>query len=271
MANIIEIYNEITSFGLLDTSITMSSPLALPQNGVIKMQVCSLTLSDRIPNVFNANPYYQFNNTLLRVRSNLQGWQTLQLPVGLYPDPNSIGIGIANAIGQLGWWLNNANPGFSISVNTITDRVTVYIDSGKLGPIAGDELSVDLRKVSTGTDLATTLGFSQPNALFFDTGLWFSDSMVKLDTQGTTCDVQSSLVTSRRRNNKFIKTLANVVFAGKTTVSDNVWPLGGQITPILMYDGNRTITGVNLEMRTMEGRPMFFMSGAVHIVVSFIF
>jgi hypothetical protein len=273
MANIVEVRNTIHSFGVLDANTIMSSPLQLPiNNAPLKMQVCSLTLSDRIPNVFDANPYYAFNNMLCRVSTNLQPWQTIQIPMGLYPDPTTIGLAISSAIGTtLGWWTSNTDPGLFFEVNTITDIVTINIVSSKLKPAIGNQFTLDLRKVSTNTDLATTLGFSQATALMVGTGKYYSNQEVDMDTQGTTCDVQCSLVTSRRRNDTFVKTIALVVYAGKTSVSDNVWPLGGQISPIMVYDGNRNVKSVELLLKTLSGRPMFFMSGSVHLVISFIY
>lgn len=272
MANIIEVRNTVHAFGLLDTQTFMSSPLQLPiNNAPIKMQVCSLTLSDRIPNVFDANPTYQFNNRLLRAQTNIHPWVTISIPTGLYPDAASIGTAISAALGTLGWWTNDLDPGVVLETNTITDVVTVNIISTKLAPAHGNVLSLDFRKVSSGTDLATTLGFSQAAALMSGTGKYHSNQEVILDTQGSTCDVQCSLVTSRRRNDTFVKTIALVTYAGKTTQSDNIWPLGGQISPIMVYDGSRNIKGVEVLLKTLDGRPMFFMSGSIHLVVSFIY
>lgn len=282
MANIIEVRNTISTFGLLDIQTSMSSPLQLPMNNApVKMQVCSLTLSDRIPNVFNANPIFQFNNTLCRVSTNISPWYQVQIPTGLYTDAESIGIAIAAALGPhndgLGpnWWLNDNDPGIVFESNPITDAITISLIPQKLKPPIGAALILDLQKTSTGTDLATTLGFSQGTALIATVGIApikaSSNQEVRMDTQGTTADVQCSLVTSRRRNDQFVKTIALVVFAGKTTLSDNVWPLGGQISPILVYDGNRVINNVEVKIKTLEGKPMFFMSGSLHLVVSFLY
>lgn len=272
MANIIEVRNSITTLGVLDTHIGMSSPLQLPiNNAPVKMQVCSLTLSDRIPNIFDAAPFYQFNNTRLTAWTDLTPAVVIALPAGLYPDAEAIGIGIDAALAVLGWWTNPLDPGVRLETNPITDTVTVEIISSKLVPAIGAVLTLDFRKTSTGTDLATTLGFSQAAALMAGTGKYFSNQHVQLDTQGTTCDVQCSLVTSRRRNDVFVKTIALVTYAGKATQSDNVWPSSGQISPIMVYDGGRNIKSVELLLKTLEGRPMLFMSGAVHLVVSFVY
>jgi len=156
--------------------------------------------------------------------------------------------------------------------NAVTDTVLITIDTTKLAA-PHTSLTLDFRKTSTGTDLATTLGFSQGSALLVGppgvVTVFASNQEVKMDTQGTTCDLQCSLISMRRRNNDFVRTLAIIPFAGKSTISDNVWPPAGQISPMLVYEGSKSIKYLKVEVKTMDGRPMLFMSGAVHVIMSF--
>lgn len=269
MSNAIETINEVTSLAPLDYAYSLTTPLQLPvSNKPIKIVVNELTLSDRIPNVFNANPYYTFNNTLCEVRYFGVGPELVILPAGLYPDAEAIIDGINNAVNELGWWADPLDPGLTVETNTITDRITIYIDSNKLanGHVG---FQLDLRKDTVGTDLATTLGFSEGAAFLGTDGPHYSNQVARLDTQGTIADVQCSLVANRRRNNGFVRTVANVIFAGKTTTSDNIWPNGGQTSPLMIYDGPKQIINISYEIKTLRGRPMLFMSGVFRIVLSF--
>jgi len=293
MANIIEVRKTIDSFGTLDKSVTFSSPLQLPQYGTLKMQVCSVTLSDRIPNIFNASPYYSFNNATLLVATNIEPWQRINLQTGLYQTADTIAAAINNAMGLLpvtaggtGWWINNADPGVTFSPNSIIDKMVANLDASKLKPAAGNRFYIDLtlngviRPVineKAGTSLGWTLGYSDANAVWSSnvspspTSLWTSDMQVHMDVQGTSCDIHCSLVSTRRRNDTFVQTIALIPFAGKNTISDNVWPSGGQISPVLVYDGLRNIPSVVIEPRTLDNKPMLFMSGTIHIIISFIY
>ena len=141
-------------------------------------------------------------------------------------------------------------------------------------------MSIDLSKATTGTDLATTLGFSQANSIlnagvgypgFNPIGVFVSDIEVRFDAQGTKCVFESSLITSRRVNNAFRRVLAIVPFAGKTSASDNVWPSGGLISPAMVYEGSRSVQSLDIQIKTSDGRPMLFMSGGVDVVIGFIY
>ena len=280
MSNIVEFYSRITAVSangvaMLDGDMTLNTPLQLPQNSTPKLQVCAITISDRIPNIFNAYPFYDFNNTIARVwtSSTVATPQDIVLPRGLYNTTDELADALNSAITSLGWYLIPAQPALSITANAVTDVVTVTIDSTKLVPGTHTWMALDLRKTSTGTDLATTLGFSQGTALMQSLPLlsthWHSNQEVKMDTQGTTCDLQCSLISMRRRNSDFVRTLAIIPFAGKSTISDNIWPPAGQVSPLLVYEGSKTIKYLKVEVKTMQGAPMLFMSGGLHVIISF--
>lgn len=294
MANIIEFRKSLTQADMspggvapLDGSTNFAIPLQLPVGAQPKLQVCAITISDRIPNIFDANPYYNFNNTLLKaqIRDNLGNVivnpPPIQLPRGLYSTVDEIADAINAAIVALGWYANATLPAFVMTANVITDVVTVTMLPYKLIPAWSPPLNnyilhLDLLKTTTGTDLAETLGFGIANSVWETSAAgaintYNSNLEVKLDSQGTACDIQSSLITLRRRNDTQVRTLAIVPFAGKNTLSDNVWPSSGQISPVLVYEGSKTIIYASFNVRTMNNRTMLFMSGAMHIVISFIY
>jgi hypothetical protein len=286
MSNILEYAGKIdvttlgpTGVAPLDGVVTFIAPMLLPQRKVPKMRVCSVTISDRIPNVYDARPYYDFNNTLLQVYTNNPGsLTTIQLERGLYLEASDIADAINATINSLiggSWWTNPLDPGITIAANPVINRIIITLDSTKLkAPHTG--VFLDLRKATTGTDLATTLGFSQAIALIGAGVLPLnpiesvaSDQNVLVDAQGTECIIQSSLIAARRKNADFSRTLAIIPFAGKRTASDNVWPSGGLVSPEMVYEGTRTISAFDIQVKTDEGRPMLFMSGKLNVVVAF--
>jgi len=282
MSNIIEYTKRITLDDLsvngvatLDGEVLLSKALQLPMRDGVKVQVCAITISDRIPNVFNAYPFYQFDNTLLRVwtSSTVGAPVTIQLPRGLYGDSSQIADAINAVIAPLGWYANSTIPALSFGANSVTEKIIVTIDNSKMNSPTHQWLALDLRKTSTNTDMAYTLGYSEGVALFQGVAaarlIWESDILPRMDTQGTSCDVRCSLIPDRRRDDRFVDTLAIIPFAGKNTISDNVWPSSGQISPLLVYEGSKTINYASFRILTMEGRQMLFMAGGIHIIIAF--
>lgn len=277
MSNQIQLTNVIESFGTLDFETRFVRPVNLPNANTSRnlfMQVNSVTISDRIPNVFDAKPYYNFDNTKLRVKTNIEPWTAITLSPGLYYTADLIGDAINSAINSLGWWISSTDPGLTFGSNSITDQVYILFRTGKLNPIHGTFLTLDLSRAGTDTDLAVTLGFSEATAEMSGNPLlnvaYTSNQVVKIDTQGSSCDIHSTLSSDTRRNDTLSSTLAVVPFAGKTTLSDNVWPAGGQISPTIVYTGNRSLIHVGIKIKTMDGKPMLFMSGRVFVSISFL-
>lgn len=284
MSNIVEFRKDISDVDLTSTGVAplngeqvFAKPVELPMNGAARMQVCAITLSDSIPNIFNAAPYYNWNNTRLAVHTNVAGSTFfIQLTRGRYATVDQVAAAINQAIIDTHptWYVNPLQPALAMDANVIINSVIISIDSTKMAA-PHTTLTLDLSKATTGTDLATTLGFSQATSVMTSapgvTSRWTSDQIVRMDTQGTTCDVQCSLISSRRRNGTWVKTLALIPFAGKQTISDNVWPPAGQVSPIMIYDGGRVIPQINIEIKTMSGWPMLFMDGAIHVVLSFLY
>lgn len=281
MTNILEYRHIITDAeltingtALLDGRMTMATPFQLPAGGQPKVQICAISISDRIPNVFNAYPYYNFNNTIVRVSTDQPGEQVdIQLPTGLYLSVDEISTAINAALEANTIWIHT--PGYQsikFSSNIVTDKVIVTIDSTHLNA-PRTTLTMDIRKTSTDTDLATTLGFSQSTANMLGVPLaakdYVSNQIVQMDTQGTTADIQCSIMPWRRRNGVSVPTMALVTYAGKTTTSDNIWPSAGQISPVTSYGGGKQITHIEFYVKTLNGDPMLFMNGGIHVVLAF--
>lgn len=280
MSNILEITHEIKESDFSEGGVatirgivSLASPLNVPGNGRSLMQVCAVTLSDRIPNVFNAAPYYKFDNTIVRLQTDSSGIHNVVLPRGLYATVEQVALGI-NAAVPAGWYLDPADPALTIVTNSITDKIVATIDSTKLAA-PHTWMLCDVRKVTTDTDIGYTLGFSETAGIWqgiAGTSVTFtSDRLAHMDAQGTTCDLQSSLVKSRKRNNDSVETLALISFAGKNTLSDNIWPSGAQVSPDMVYGGSSTIDVVTYDVRTTAGLPMLFMGGRMSFTVSFKF
>jgi hypothetical protein len=266
-----------TGVSPLNGEVTFATPFRIAMQTNPKMQVCSIQVSDLIPNIFDANPYYAFNNTLLRVWTNDTSGNpiTVKLPRGLYSTVEQIALAINTAINSSinpSWYTDPEQPALSIVGDPITQQVIIAIDTTLLR-LPHTTMTVDLRKTSTGTDLAQTLGFSTNASLMYapagTTTYFVSDKIVQMATQGTAIDVQCDLVAPSRVDNRMERTLATIVFAGKNTSSDNVWPSAGQLSSLLLYDGPKEISRVSFKLLTRSGKPMLFSSGGVYIDIEF--
>lgn len=283
MSNIVEFRKVLSASDLtngiavLDGETAVNPVMQLPNNNQSKMQVCAITISDRIPNVYNAYPLYDFDNTTLIVSFWNGAWNdiTVALPRGLYPNTDSIQAAIGSALKTYWIGLDPANTGIIIETNTVTDQIIITLDDSKLNPLLlFTKFRVDMSRNVAKTDMGSTLGFSDasfPLDSSIVSPVFTCDLIPKMDTQGTTCDVQCSLVSLRRRNNEQVRTLALVPFAGKNTLSDNIWPSSGLVSPVMVYEGTKSVSYMRINIRTLEGRPMLFMGGSVHVVVSFIY
>jgi len=307
MSNILEYRHEIDDAELdqynvatLDGASTIQPIMKLPDRGTIKMQVCSIQISDQIPNIFNAAGYYNFDNTFMYIYSSLNPGTKIRidLPTGLYMNVTAIQDAINSAIAVTlpivgspepynhPLWKTSNDPGFSLVANSVTGKIIASIDTSKLNgsytldPLFSQTVTFDFRKVATpdpGTDLGWTMGFSDTNARLTSSigvaqiNTIVSDDQVHMDVQGTICDIQCSLAPQRRRNDLLVRSLSLVSFAGKNTLSDNVWPSAGQISPEMVYDGDRTIRYIDLSVKTMAGHPMLFMGGAITVQIAFMY
>jgi hypothetical protein len=286
MANVLELTNKLqwpngydgtTGIQKLDFTRVLSSPILLPNTTLPKMQVCCVQVSDRIPNIYDATGYYSWNNTPLIVGLLPVGtYLTIHLPRGMYYNVEQIAAAINSAINNnpLGstWYADSNQPALTITTNTISDKVYIGIDQRKMANPAW-RLSLDISKAGAGTDLATTLGFGQTTTVFCPgaglSGLYESDLEVKMDTQGVAMDIKFNEGAERNRDGRISRTVAVIPFAGHTDVADITWPSQGQVSPIIIFSGNRTVKTATIEIKTMDGRPMLFMDGGIFLQVAF--
>lgn len=268
MSNTIKLHDYLSDTGVFDKTIYFTSPIQFPP-GEIKIRVSRVQISDRIPNIFDGRPFGQsFNNTLLRVGNNVDGWVTIQLETGLYMYAAMIEAAINAAINSLGWWADDKIPGFELMVNTVIDRFVIKIDSTKLSPLHGTQFWFDLAEATTNSKLYYTLGFKFNFTTLVD-GTFTSPILPMMETQGTVCVVCCSLMPPRLVNTIFVPYVADVDFAGKTSSSDNVWPQGNVGNDMIIYTGQRSITQAQFYVLTDEGRPMVFMNGRLNIELLF--
>lgn len=269
MSNCITIYNSISAPGTLDMTMNLEQPLVLPRGGEVRVQCANVEISDLIPNIFDGTPYGQsWNNTKLRVRTDVEAWTTIQLDMGRYDSPQ-LEAALNAAINSLGWWLDPAMPGLKVMGNTVIQRIVFVIDDTKLDPVHGTTLSIDFRKATTGSDLYYSLGFPI-NSMLVGTGVYSSPNLPMMETQGTACVIECNVSELRRYHDGFRRILAEVPFSDKSTFGNSVWPQGAQISPDMIYSGPRTINKINVAVKTREGSPMIFMGGIINVTIRFL-
>lgn len=280
MSNIIEFEKDFdfahasNGVGLLDGNVDLQMAKDLPMKDVI-LQVNAITMSDLIPNVYNAYPIYNWDNTKCVVSTNIVAPVTINLRPGLYGSGEMIANEINKAIyDNLDWWQTSFDPGLQIISDVVHYKIIIVTSGAKLKPIYGNTFNIDFRFSTSGTDLALTLGLSQANAYIpgnpgIPEKVVESDQEPWLDTQGTVADVVCNLVSCRRRNNTRPRTLARIIFAGKNTISDNIWPPAGQVSPYIPYEGNKRINQISVSIKARDGYPMFFLGGYIHVSIGF--
>jgi hypothetical protein len=270
MANTVKLYDFLTGVGAFNKIVSFKSPILLPSGVTTRMRVSHVKISDRIPNVFNARPFgVEFQNTKLRIGNDVDGWVTVELQTGLYLDAETIGAAINSVAQGLGWWATPNIPGFTLTTNTVIDRIVIKVNSTKLDPAHGTHLWIDLNHINTDeSKMWYTLGFPDTTTILTD-GTFVGTSIPMLDTQGTSCIVCCSLMPPRLVNDYYLPYVADVDFAGKLTPSDNVWPPGNVGNDGIVYNGPRTITQATFYVLTEENKPMIFMGGRLSIELMF--
>ena len=269
MANTIKLYQYLPTLGVFDKTVAFRTPMQLPVSNQIKIKVNRVQISDRIPNIFNGYPFsLPFDNTRLRIGTDVHPYSVVQLENGLYFNAIVLQAAINKVIEGLGWWTDPTDPGLTIHENTIINKLVITIDSTKLVAAHGTQFMLDLRKSTTGSDLAYTLGFPDTTEFTAD-GQYNSTLVPQMDTQGTACIVCCSIMPQRMINESVLPYVAEVDFAGKTTTSDNVWPSGNVGSDMMVYAGPRTITQAHFYVLTTENKPMIFLYGQLSIELLF--
>lgn len=269
MSNSLNFSVELTAPGVMDKTITLEQPLIFPRVVRMSLQTTAVEISDLIPNIFNGRPYgLSFDNTRLRVGTDTQPMTTVQLTMGRY-NTAQISAAVNAVVAGLGWWADPADPGLTISGNEVIQKIVFVIDSTKLNPVYGTQFMVDLAEATTSSTLYHTLGFTSTTSFLVD-GVYGSVNFPLMETQGTACYIESDLAEPRRIGSTMRRILAQVPFAGKTSFSNTVWPVGAQISAPMNYIGEQTLTSFSVRVRTRKGAPMVFMGGDMTVDIQFI-
>lgn len=270
MTNSIVLRDELNSIGVFNKDVLLKSPLKLPKDTIIKIQCSAIHMTNRIPNVFDGTPYgVNFNNTRVRVGTDLIPYQTIQLEPGLYLTGYILMQAINDAINTtLGWWLDPKAPGLTLLVNDVIDKFIIKIDSTKLNPVVGTQFYFDLQETTTNSQMYLTLGFL-PTTVFTIDGTFSSVALPRMNTQGTTAFVISNLAPPRLVNDKYQSLVAAVSFTPTTAGAIIDWPKPGEISTTLVYVAPRAINQVSFSVLTSDGYPMVFLDGTIIIELAF--
>lgn len=272
---LIKYRNSIIELGPLSGKVDYSPGLSLPTNRNIFVRALSAQLTKQIPNIYS---YAQFDNTKLSVTNNASAgtptWHQIDLPHGVYT-LLELTLAITDAVGVYSgknWYTNDAQPGILIEGNTSTGKVYIILDNSKTTGQTG-RLGI---RFDVGGTLYETLGYnpdyplqmiqtdtndgSLPGYIFKSTAAAFPP---KLDTQGTTCDVRTSLNPEMSYVNS---TNTDIILSIPLTVSgDNAdeyfYPYDGAISPFIQLRNSGAITGLDVKLLTNRGEEMIFLYG----------
>lgn len=210
-----------------------------------------------------------FDNTKLRVGTNLMAYRIIELDAGVYYQLETVVAAINAAVSTgLGWWADSSDPGLSVVYNEIVDRAVLIIDSTKLNPTYGSQFKLDLSRSGAETDLAQLFGFSTTTVLTSD-GEYTGTLHPELNTQGTSAVITADIAPQRKTNNNDVKVIATVRFLSAVDSVDVVWPSSGQLSPTVTYQGPRSIKQYHISIRTAAGQTMVFMAGGIRGCLSF--
>lgn len=245
--------NTTTSVGPLDGSINMAGGINLDPSRRTYIKPITCQMSTRIPNIFN---YGNFNNTVIRVKRNIADpWTTINLTAGVYLTTAEITAAITASIPT--WYINTLTPALDIQTNTVTDQVYIKLDSSLLVPGLGTQMCVDLSQ----SQIAYTLGFPAATTYTAD-GLYTSTQVVRMDAQGTYCDVVCSLTNCRTVNGDSKKILFSVPLTSMSGLTEFIYPVNGHLTPMIQYTGNNYISDYTINFFTQDNKTMVWMGGS---------
>ena len=275
---IIKFRNTRNTLGPLSGIIEYNPGLSLPNNRNIYVRALSAQLTKQIPNIFQ---YGTFNNTKLAVTNDGgTAWYEITLPAGVYTLWEiTLAITDFTGVGGLNWWTTDAQPGIVIEGNTATGLVYVILDNSKAIAPAADKLGIRFDVEGT---LYETLGLdpnnpaemqqidpnpgSAPGYHFMSTSATYAP---QLDTQGTTCDVRTSLNPEMSYVNS---TNSDIILSIPLTVGgDNAdeyfYPYDGAISPYIQIRNSGAITGLDVKLLTNKGVEMIFLYGNFNLTL----
>lgn len=270
MANTLKMTDRLDTLGIFNKTISFPTPLTLPKEGKMCLKVTKVQLSNRVPNVYDTTGVTTsyFNNTRVRIGTDLLGFITIKLEPGIYLQPTDFQNALNATINTLGWWLDPKIPGLIILWNFVVDKFVIKIDSSKLNPASGTQFYLDLRESTTSSQLYRTLGFLSTSYLDHD-ATYDAPNYPKLDTQGSSCLVCCSLMPSRIINNTFLPYAADIDLIPTYIPANYEWPSGNVGNDQMVYAGPRTIIQANIYCMTNAGLPMIFLYGDLRIDLLF--
>ncbi|MCK9607835.1 MAG: hypothetical protein M0R33_15435 [Methylomonas sp.] len=189
---ILEYRSTQATLGVRDGTLTFASPIIFGESKQpMRVRVLKCVLPRSIPNVINCGT---LNNRTIRISNNGGvGWTTLTMSAEV--TNYSLLIAAINAeAAALAWWANPLFPGFSMTLNGITRRITITLDSTKLA--APGQLGLDLAV----SDIHTTLGFTVVLSFIVD-GAFTGDSAALLNSWGVYLDSTFNNTVIRISNN----------------------------------------------------------------------
>lgn len=243
--------NTTLNVGPLDGIVILADNLNLNPSKRCYIKPISCQMSTRIPNIFS---YNTFNNRIIRVKRNIaDAWTTINLTPGIYLTVSQITAAITSVIAS--WYTNPLDPAININSNSTTDQVYIILDSTKLA--AGTQICIDLSQ----SQIAYTLGFPAATTYAAD-GIYTSVNTVRMDTQGTYCDVVCSLSNSRIVNGQSKKILFSVPLTTMAGLTEYMYPVNGNNVPLIQYTGSNYIANYNIEFLTQDNNKMVWLSGS---------
>jgi hypothetical protein len=251
---IFEFRNENTTGDVytLDGLVTLSDCLNLNPSRRSYIKPISAQLSTRIPNIYS---FESFNNRVIRVKRKVSdAWTTITLTPGIYETVSEITAAITSAIS--GWYTNPLQPALSIAANIVTDQVYIVLDSSKLSA-GGTQMCVDLSQ----SQIAWTLGFPVASTFIVD-GLFTSSQVVRMDTQGTYCDVICNLSNARYVNGQSKKILFSCPLTKMTGLTEFIYPINGNNVPMIQYTGSSYVANYSIEFKTQDNNKMVWLDGS---------
>jgi len=251
-----------TVFGVRNGTVQLQQPIYFDPNKKMAFRVIRAIMSPEIPNIFS---YGGINNTQINL-SNDGGatWVTCQLKTGVYTIA-MLNDSINNVASQLGWWTNNADPGYDLNYNPATQMVYVGLDSTKLA--LGVKLGIDFGV----SQIYKTLGYTLANSQIIVDGITTATLAPQLDFQGTYVEVFMSCIQGTRWiNGQVSNCLCRIPITATTT--EIVWPSGttGMITPLVQASIPSVIQGYDVTIRNGVGNDCVFMYGGFLLEVEIV-
>lgn len=246
--------NSSNDVGTLDGSVALQQALNLQGNKRVEIKPISCQMSSRIPNIFS---YGNFNNRIIRVKRDLfDPWTIITLTPGIYKTVSEIEAAITDVIST--WMTDPYDSAIQLNANTVTDQVYVILDSSKLA-LGGHQACIDFSQ----SQIYNTLGFPLSACTFIADGLYTSSNVVRMDQQGTYCDVVMSLCNTRVVNGVPKKVLFSVpLVLMSNTLTEYLYPPFGSETETISYSGSSFINSYVVEFKTQNNIPMVWLAGS---------